>query len=131
GYSDAKVAALVSEAIADGFTHLKIKVGADPEDDLRRVRMVRGLVGSDVLISIDANQRWDVGEAIANVGNLARSGLYWVEEPTSCTRTSPIPSGSSVATTWRRASRAAARRSCAAPVPTIAFRTDPFGPEPR
>src|SRR5205085_2960428 len=44
---------------------------------------VRSLVGSDVLISIDANQRWDVGEAIANVGNLAPSGLYWVEEPTS------------------------------------------------
>jgi L-fuconate dehydratase len=83
GYSDAKVARLVSEAIADGFTHLKIKVGADRTDDLRRARMVRELVGPDVLISVDANQRWEVAEAIANVAQLAEAGLYWVEEPTS------------------------------------------------
>jgi L-fuconate dehydratase len=83
GYSDEKVARLVSEAIADGFTHLKIKVGADSADDLRRVQMVRELAGPDVLISIDANQRWDVAEAIANVRSLAGAGLYWVEEPTS------------------------------------------------
>jgi L-fuconate dehydratase len=83
GYSDEKVARLVSEAIADGFTHLKIKVGADTADDLRRVRMVRELAGRDVLISIDANQRWEVDEAIANVRQLADVGIYWVEEPTS------------------------------------------------
>jgi L-fuconate dehydratase len=83
GYPDDKVARLVGEAIADGFTHLKIKVGADPVDDLRRVQMVRSLAGPDVLISIDANQRWEVSEAIANVAALAGSGLYWVEEPTS------------------------------------------------
>jgi L-fuconate dehydratase len=83
GYSDEKVARLVSEAIADGFTHLKIKVGADRDSDLRRVRMVRELAGPDVLISVDANQRWDVDEAIENVKALAEVGLYWVEEPTS------------------------------------------------
>jgi L-fuconate dehydratase len=83
GYSDAKVARLVSEAIADGFTHLKIKVGADVENDLRRVQMVRRLAGPDVLISVDANQRWEVAEAIRNVRTLSKIGLYWVEEPTS------------------------------------------------
>jgi L-fuconate dehydratase len=83
GYSDEKVARLVAAAIADGFTHLKIKVGADIGDDLRRVRMVRELAGPDVLISVDANQRWDVGEAISNVRRLAEVNLYWVEEPTS------------------------------------------------
>jgi L-fuconate dehydratase len=83
GYSDEKVARLVGAAIADGFTHLKIKVGADPADDVRRVRMVRELAGDDVLLSVDANQRWDVAEAIANVRSLADAGLYWVEEPTS------------------------------------------------
>jgi L-fuconate dehydratase len=82
GYTDAKVARLVGEAIADGFTHLKIKVGADPADDRRRVTMVRELAGPDVLISVDANQRWDVDEAIRNVQRLADVGLYWVEEPT-------------------------------------------------
>ncbi len=83
GYPDEKIARLVSEAIADGFTHLKIKVGADIEDDLRRVTMVRELAGPDVLISVDANQRWEVAEAIENVNRLAPIGLYWVEEPTS------------------------------------------------
>jgi L-fuconate dehydratase len=83
GYSDEKVARLVGEAIADGFTHLKIKVGADPADDVHRVRMVRELAGPDVLISVDANQRWDVAEAIENVRRLADADLYWVEEPTS------------------------------------------------
>ncbi len=83
GYSDEKVATLVGEAIRDGFTHLKIKVGADREDDLRRVRMVRELVGPAVLLSIDANQRWEVAEAVENVRLLAEAGLYWVEEPTS------------------------------------------------
>jgi L-fuconate dehydratase len=83
GYSDAKVARLVGEALADGFTHVKLKVGADIDDDVRRCAMVRELVGPDVLISVDANQRWDVGEAIANVARLAPTGVYWVEEPTS------------------------------------------------
>jgi L-fuconate dehydratase len=83
GYSDEKVARLVNEAIADGFTHLKIKVGADVDNDLRRVRMVRELAGPDVLISVDANQRWEVAEAIQNVRRLSEVDLYWVEEPTS------------------------------------------------
>jgi L-fuconate dehydratase len=82
GYSDEKVARLVGEALADGFGHLKVKVGSDIENDVRRSKMVRDLAGPDVLISIDANQRWDVGEAIANVARLAPVGLHWVEEPT-------------------------------------------------
>ncbi|HEY3713764.1 MAG TPA: enolase C-terminal domain-like protein [Jatrophihabitantaceae bacterium] len=83
GYSDEKVARLVREALADGFTHLKLKVGADIDDDVRRCAMVRDLVGPDVLISVDANQRWDIADAITNVTRLAPSGVYWVEEPTS------------------------------------------------
>ncbi len=83
GYPDEKVARLVAAALADGFTHLKIKVGADIEDDVRRLRLVRDLAGPDTLISVDANQTWEVGEAIANVQRLAGTGLYWVEEPTS------------------------------------------------
>jgi L-fuconate dehydratase len=83
GYSDAKVARLVGAAVESGFTHLKIKVGADIDNDLRRVRMVRELAGPDALISVDANQRWDLAEAVANVNRLNDVGLYWVEEPTS------------------------------------------------
>jgi L-fuconate dehydratase len=83
GYSDDKVRRLCREAIADGFTHFKVKVGADPADDLRRVGLVREAIGPDRALMIDANQRWDVGEAIRNVQALARFNLLWIEEPTS------------------------------------------------
>lgn len=83
GYSDEKVRKLVGEALATGFRHLKFKVGSDIESDLRRIGMVRELVGPDVRLSVDANQVWDVGEAITNVRQLATHDIYWVEEPTS------------------------------------------------
>jgi L-fuconate dehydratase len=83
GYSDDKVARLTKDAVASGFDHLKLKVGADIEDDVRRCRLVRDIVGSDVRLSIDANQRWEVAEAVDNVRRLAEFDLWWVEEPTS------------------------------------------------
>jgi L-fuconate dehydratase len=83
GYSDEKVKRLVQEALADGFTHLKLKVGVDVEDDVRRVAMVRDLVGPDVAVSVDANQCWDVGPAVNTISRLEPFNLYWVEEPTS------------------------------------------------
>jgi L-fuconate dehydratase len=83
GYSDDKVRLLCREAIADGFTHFKVKVGADPADDARRVGMVRDEIGPDRHLMIDANQRWDVGEAIERVRALSRFNLLWIEEPTS------------------------------------------------
>jgi L-fuconate dehydratase len=83
GYSDEKVAMLCKEAVEEGFDHLKLKVGGDIEDDVRRCQLVRGLVGEDVRLSIDANQRWGIDEAIANVARLAPYNLWWVEEPTS------------------------------------------------
>ena len=83
GYSDAKVRRLCREALADGFTHFKVKVGADPADDARRVGLVREAIGPGGKLMIDANQRWDVGEAIARVRDLAKFDLMWIEEPTS------------------------------------------------
>src|SRR3954449_8438615 len=83
GYSDDKVRRLCTEALADGFTHFKVKVGADPADDARRVGLVREAIGPDAKLMIDANQRWDVNEAIARVKELARYDLTWIEEPTS------------------------------------------------
>jgi L-fuconate dehydratase len=83
GYSDDGVRGLVREALADGFTHFKVKVGGTPEDDDRRVRLVREEIGPDRTLMIDANQSWDVGEAIARVKALARYRPWWIEEPTS------------------------------------------------
>jgi L-fuconate dehydratase len=83
GYSDDKVRLLCREAIADGFTHFKVKVGADPADDARRVGMVRQEIGPDRFLMIDANQRWGVDEAITRVRELSRFNLLWIEEPTS------------------------------------------------
>jgi L-fuconate dehydratase len=83
GYDDEKVARLAKEAVADGFRQIKLKVGADIDDDLRRMRIARAAVGSDIRIAIDANQRWDVSEAIEWVHRLAEFQPYWIEEPTS------------------------------------------------
>jgi len=83
GYPDEKVRRLCREALADGFTHFKVKVGGDPADDARRVALVRAEIGPANKLMIDANQRWDVGEAIRNVRALAGFDLWWIEEPTS------------------------------------------------
>jgi L-fuconate dehydratase len=83
GYDDEKLRRLCREAVADGFTQIKLKVGADLDDDLRRMRIARETVGPDVRIAVDANQRWDVGAAIDWVRALAAFDPWWVEEPTS------------------------------------------------
>ncbi|MDX6202596.1 MAG: L-fuconate dehydratase [Frankiales bacterium] len=83
GYSDDKVVRLALEAVEAGFDHLKLKVGADTDDDIRRCELVRATVGPDIRISVDANQRWGVSSAIENIRRLAHVDLWWVEEPTS------------------------------------------------
>ena len=83
GYSDELVAQLCTKVVADGFRHVKVKVGADPADDVRRVRLVRETVGPDIRVAVDANQRWEVAEAIERIGELAGFDLAWAEEPTS------------------------------------------------
>ena len=83
GYSDDGIRGLVREALADGWTHFKVKVGAAPDDDERRVSLVRQEIGPDRTLMIDANQHWDVGEAIERVRALSRHRPWWIEEPTS------------------------------------------------
>ncbi len=83
GYSPEKLAALASKAVADGFTQIKLKVGADLGEDIRRLRLAREVVGPDVRIAIDANQAWGVGQAIDWLRPLAEFDPYWIEEPTS------------------------------------------------
>jgi L-fuconate dehydratase len=83
GYSDEKVRALSREAVAAGWTHVKMKVGQRIEDDVRRARIVREEIGPDRRLMMDANQVWEVSDAIANVRMLAEFEPYWIEEPTS------------------------------------------------
>lgn len=83
GYDDEKLSRLCREAVAQGFDHVKLKVGADLADDVRRCRLARDVLGPDVTISVDANQRWDVPDAIRWVKELVPFGVYWIEEPTS------------------------------------------------
>ncbi|MGH3646364.1 MAG: L-fuconate dehydratase [Micromonosporaceae bacterium] len=83
GYDDEKLRRLCKEAINAGFTQIKLKVGADLADDVRRLRIAREVCGPDFRIAIDANQRWDVSTAIAWVRELAPYAPWWVEEPTS------------------------------------------------
>jgi L-fuconate dehydratase len=83
GYSDEKIQHLAREAIAAGFTHLKLKVGMDVESDLRRARILRQAIGPDNALMVDANQVWGVDEAIAAMRVLAEVDPWWIEEPTS------------------------------------------------
>jgi L-fuconate dehydratase len=83
GYDDAKIRRLCREALEQGFSHFKIKVGANLEDDIRRARIVREEIGSSRILMIDANQRWDVAEAIEWTRALADARPLWIEEPTS------------------------------------------------
>ncbi|MEO6157996.1 MAG: enolase C-terminal domain-like protein [Ilumatobacteraceae bacterium] len=83
GYSDEMVARLCAEVVSAGFSQVKIKVGADAADDIRRARLVRRTIGPDIALAVDANQRWEVPEAIARIGELQEFDLAWVEEPTS------------------------------------------------
>lgn len=82
GYSDEKLERLCREAVAAGFSTIKLKVGADLGDDRRRLGIARDAAGPVTGLAIDANQRWGVAEAIAAIGQLADFGLRWVEEPT-------------------------------------------------
>ncbi|MFI6740354.1 enolase C-terminal domain-like protein [Nonomuraea sp. NPDC050451] len=83
GYTDEKLVRLSKQAVADGFTLIKLKVGADLDDDVRRLRLARQAVGPDILIAIDANQAWGVGDAVEWLEPLAEFDPYWIEEPTS------------------------------------------------
>ena len=83
GYPDDKVRRLCREAIAQGLDYIKIKVGRDLEDDKRRSAIVREEIGPDRFLMIDANQIWDVGQAIEWVMALAPYRPLWIEEPTS------------------------------------------------
>jgi L-fuconate dehydratase len=83
GYSEETLPQRVHEALAAGFTHLKLKVGGDPGADLRRTRIVREAMGPEHRLSLDANQAWNVGEAIGRIRELAQFDPWWIEEPTS------------------------------------------------
>src|SRR6201987_4264831 len=83
GFSDEKIIRLCDEALAAGWTHFKLKVGGNPADDLRRARLVRSRIGSANRLMVDANQKWDVEEAIERTRALAEVNPWWREEPTS------------------------------------------------
>jgi L-fuconate dehydratase len=119
GYSDAKIRQLCREAIAAGFTHFKVKVGGGAADDARRLGVVRQEIGPSRRLMVDANQRWDVDEAIDRLRELAPFDLWWAEEPTNpddvlghAENTGPIASCSSSSS--RLAPSVSARSTAAA-----------------
>jgi L-fuconate dehydratase len=83
GYSDEKLRTLLRGAVDEGYRHFKLKVGADLEADRRRLRIARDVIGWDAELMIDANQVWDVPEAIDWINALAEFRPLWIEEPTS------------------------------------------------
>ena len=83
GYDDEKIRQLCREGMERGWSHFKIKVGRDLKDDVRRAALIRQEIGPDRKLMLDANQVWDVGQAIASMRELARFDPWWIEEPTS------------------------------------------------
>ncbi len=83
GYDDDKIRRLCREALDEGWRHFKIKVGRDLEEDIRRSRITREEIGDDNYFMVDANQIWDVGQAIEWMNALKQFNPWWIEEPTS------------------------------------------------
>lgn len=83
GYTDDTMVRLAQEAVADGFRFIKLKVGGSIENDRHRLQLMRETVGNDITLAVDANQVWDVPDAIAWIKGLNDDKIHWVEEPTS------------------------------------------------
>lgn len=83
GYSDEMMRTLCRDLMAKGWSDMKIKVGQDIEDDVRRAALIREEIGPNRKLMVDANQVWDVNEAITYMRHLAPFDPWWIEEPTS------------------------------------------------
>ena len=83
GYSGDQTRGLIRQAISDGWTHFKLKVGRNLEEDIYRATLIREEIGWDRKLMMDANQVWDVSQAISYMRELERFAPYWIEEPTS------------------------------------------------
>ncbi len=83
GYSDEKLRRLCRDGVAHGWSHFKMKVGRDLRENMRRAAIIRAEIGPDRRLMMDANQVWDVGEAVAQIRQLAQFDPWWIEEPTS------------------------------------------------
>jgi len=83
GYNEDKIRRLAKEALAEGWTHFKLKVGGEPADDLRRGHIVREEIGWTNRLMVDANQKWGVLDAIDRTRQLAELKPWWMEEPTN------------------------------------------------
>ena len=83
GYPDDKVRRLCREALSEGWRAFKIKVGRASDANVHRASLVRSEIGDGAALMMDANQAWDVGEAIEFMRPLAGFNPLWIEEPTS------------------------------------------------
>lgn len=83
GYSDEKMVGLLEEALERNFRQVKMKVGHDVDQDRHRLELARQVIGPDIGLAVDANQAWDVAQAIEWIRSFEHLDLAWVEEPTS------------------------------------------------
>lgn len=83
GYEDDKLRRLCREALDNGFRHIKLKVGQDLADDVRRCSIAREAIGPDAKLIVDANQAWEVDQAVEWLKHLAPMKPWFIEEPTS------------------------------------------------
>ena len=83
GFTDDEVRRRARAAVEAGWTHVKMKVGGDPEADARRADLLSDERGAERFLMMDANQVWEVDEAIERTKRLSQFDPWWMEEPTS------------------------------------------------
>ena len=83
GYSDIKIINLLNEYMSKGWKHFKVKVGLDIDADVKRLKLIRSVIGDDKSIMVDANQQWSVEQSIKHINAYKKFNLLFVEEPTS------------------------------------------------
>ncbi|ASR36721.1 hypothetical protein BAY61_18865 [Prauserella marina] len=77
----ADVAAKARECVAGGYPAVKVKLGFGRATDERNLAEAREAIGRDVALYADANQAWDLADAVAMAPLLADAGVEWIEEP--------------------------------------------------
>lgn len=82
-YSDEQLQNQLGGWAQHGFRMVKMKVGSDPEDDLRRVRIARKAIEDTCELFVDANGAYTVTQAIRLAHKFAEQDVRWLEEPVS------------------------------------------------
>src|SRR5581483_3433595 len=82
-YSIGQLQEQLSQWAEQGIAAVKMKIGAHPEEDLKRVKAARRAIGNSTKLFVDANGAYSRKQALAKAEEFAAYGVSWFEEPVS------------------------------------------------